>query len=121
MVAAAQYDPNYIPVRGDVIGIDFSPQAGREIWDWRPALVLSSWYFNSTKNVAVMCPITRTGRGGAFEIEIPIGIDVQGVIRADQVKSQDWRERRSVFWCEMPDDTVKAVSQIVETIIWGDL
>ncbi|RKU16303.1 hypothetical protein C6503_12820 [Candidatus Poribacteria bacterium] len=46
MVASTQYDSNYIPVRGDVIDINFDPQAGKEIWDWRPALVLSSWNFN---------------------------------------------------------------------------
>ena len=68
-----------------------------------------------------MCPITRTNRGGGFEVEIPTNLEVEGVIRTDQVKNLDWRERRAVFLCEMPNDTVDAVSQIVETIIWGDI
>ena len=111
---------NYIPVRGDVVDINCSPQAGKEIWDWRPALIISSWDFNRKKNLAVLCPITKTKRGGPFEVEIPGGLAVHGVVRADQVRSLDWRERKAVFWCKMPDDTVTAVSQIVETIIWGE-
>ena len=120
MVASTQYDSNYIPVRGDVIDINFDPQAGREIWDWRPALVLSSWDFNRVKNVAIVCPITRTKRGGRFEIEIPSGLEVQGFIQADQIKSLDWRARRAIFWCAMSLETLISVSNIVQAIIWGD-
>ena len=120
MVASTQYDSNYIPVRGDVIDINFDPQAGKEIWDWRPALVLSSWNFNRAKNVAVICPITRTKRGSRFEVEIPNGLEIHGFIRTDQIKSLDWRARRAVFLCAMPGETVVAVSNIVQAIIWGN-
>ena len=120
MVTGTMYDPNYIPLRGDVVDIDFDPQAGKEIWDVRPGLVISSSDFHRKKNLAIICPITSTKRGGPFEIEIPKGLDVNGVIRTDQVKSLDWHARRAVFRCEMPNDTVIAVSQIIETIIWGE-
>jgi mRNA interferase MazF len=120
MVTESEDDLNYIPVRGDVVDINCSPQAGKEIWDRRPALVISSWDFNYKKNLAVLCPITKTKRGQPFEIEIPEGLDVHGVVLADQVRSLDWQARKAVFWCKMPDDTVTAVSQIVETIIWGE-
>ena len=86
---------------------------------WRPALVLSSWNFNRTKNLAMICPITRTARGSRFEIEIPEGNEVSGFIRADQVKSLDWLARKAIFLCAMPNEIVVSVSNIVETIIWG--
>ena len=120
MVASTQHDSNYIPVRGDVIDINFDPQAGKEIWDWRPALVLSSWNFNRVKNVAVTCPITRTKRGGRFEVVIPEGLEIHGFIRTDQVKSLDWRARRAIFLCAMPGETLITVSNIVQAIIWGN-
>ena len=120
MVTESEDDLNYIPVRGDVVNINCSPQAGTEIWEERPALVISSWDFNRKKNLAVLCPITKTKRGGPFEVEIPNGLDVYGVVRADQVKSFDWRARRAKLLCVMPNDTVNIVSQIVETIIWGE-
>ncbi|MDE0634859.1 MAG: type II toxin-antitoxin system PemK/MazF family toxin [Candidatus Poribacteria bacterium] len=119
MLTLSRYDQNYIPVRGDVVNINFNPQIGREIWDWRPALVLSSWDFNRTKNVAIICPITRTTRGSRFEIEIPEGLEVHGFIRTDQVKSLDWQARKAIFLCVMPNETVVAVVNTVQAIIWG--
>ena len=119
MLRSSQYDVNYIPVRGDIMDINMNPQVGREIWDWRPALVLSSWNFNRTKEVAIICPITRTTRGSHFEIEIPAGHEVSGFVRADQVKSLDWQARRAIYLCAMPNEIVVAVSNIVEAIIWG--
>lgn len=53
------------------------------------------------------------------EIEIPEGLEGQGYIRTDQVKILDWKARNAIFICAMPDETVVAVSNIVETIIWG--
>ena len=119
MVTATRAETNYIPVRGDVVDINFNPQAGSEIWDWRPALVLSSWNFNRTKNVAIVCAITRTSSGSRFEVEIPDGLEVNGYIKTDQLKSLDWKARNANFLCEMPNETVIAVSNIVESIIWG--
>ena len=122
MVTPPPYDPEYVPVRGHVVWMDFHPQAGTEIWDWRPALVLSAGTFNREKNVAVVCPITRTSRGGPFEIEIPSDLDVQvqGVIRTDQVKSLDWRAREARFLCGMPHEMVWEAASIVHAIIWGE-
>ena len=120
MVTESEDDLNYIPVRGDVVNINCSPQAGREIWERRPALVISSWDFNRQENLAVLCPITKTKRGEPFEVEIPGGLDVYGVVLADQVRSLDWQARKAAFRCKMPDDTVTVVSQIVEMIIWGE-
>ena len=120
MVTGSEDDLKYIPVRGDVVNINCSPQAGKEIWDRRPALVISSWDFNRKKDLALLCPITKTKRGEPFEVEIPKGLDVYGVVLANQVRSLDWRARKAAFRCKMPDDTVTVVSQIVETIIWGE-
>ena len=119
MVTETKYKGNYIPVRGDVVNINFHPQAGNEIWDWHPALVISSWDFNHKKKLAIVCPITSTKRGGPFEVEIPDGLKVRGVVRTDHVKSLDWQARNAKLRCEMPDDIVTTVCQIVETIIWG--
>ncbi len=120
MVASTQHDSKYIPVRGDVVKISFDPQAGKEIWgNPRPALVLSPYEFNRLKGVAIVCPITRTNRGDPFEVEIPEGLDVCGVIRADQVKSLDWQVRKAEFLCSMPPQTVWDTADIVHALIWA--
>ena len=73
--------------------------------------MLSSWNFNRTKNVAIICQITRTGTGSRFEIEIPEDQGVHGFIRADQVKSLDWQAKKANFMCAMANETVVTVSK----------
>ena len=120
MVSSTLYSSDYIPVRGDVVEINLDPQEGSEIRKRRPAVVVSSWNFNLSQNVAVVCPITRTVRGIAVEIPIPDGLPVDGVIRVDQVKSLDWRAREVKYLCYLPDETMDAVSDKLEAIIWGE-
>ncbi len=120
MVGSTLYDSSYIPVRGDVVEINLDPQRGSEIRKRRPAVVVSSWNFNIRQNVAVICPITRTVRGSAFEVPVPEGLVVDGVIRVDQVKSLDWRAREVKYLCYLPDDTLDEVSDKIEAVIWGE-
>ena len=120
MVASTQYDPEYVPVRGDVVWINLNPQTGNEIMKRRPALVLSSSDFNYWRKLAVVCPITSRVRASSFDVAVPAGLKVYGFIRVDQIKCLDWQARRAVFEDEMPDDIVEEVSTIVEAIIWAD-
>ena len=120
MVSSTLYSSDYIPVRGDVVEINLDPQEGSEIRKRRPAVVVSSWNFNLSQNVAVVCPITRTVRRIAFEIPIPDDLPVNGVIRVDQVKSLDWRAREVKYLCYLPDETMDVVSDKLEAIIWGE-
>ena len=108
----------YIPEAGDVIWIDFDPQSGNEIQKRRPALVISSQIYNSTAmNLALICPITSTRRKNPFEVEIPEGLEIEGVILADQAKSMDWRERKATFICEAPEETVHRVLRKIEALL----
>ena len=124
MVAPTYYNPDYVPVRGDVVWINLEPQTGNEIPKRRPALVLSAFTFNYYQKVAIVCPITRTIRASRFDVAVPEGLAVHGFIRVDQVKSLDWRARKAVFEKRMPDgmpdDIVDEVSDIVEAIIWAE-
>jgi len=85
----------YVPERGDVVWITFHPQAGHEQAGRRPALVLSPQAYNGKVGLAVLCPVTAQIKGYPFEVAIPAGLPVNGVILADQVKSLDWRARHA--------------------------
>jgi mRNA interferase MazF len=92
----------YVPRCGDAIWLTFDPQVGHEQAGRRPALVLSSTDYNRTIGLAVVCPITSQVKGYPFEVAIPRGIQVHGVVLADQVKSIDWRGRDAKFICQCP-------------------
>jgi len=63
----------YIPAQGDVIWIDFDPQAGHEQAGWRPALILSRMSYNQRASLVVLCPLTRQVKGYIFEALVPPG------------------------------------------------
>jgi mRNA interferase MazF len=88
----------YIPERGEVVYLDFDPQAGREQKGRRPALVLSPIAYNRRASLCIVCPITNQVKGYPFEVVIPAGFKVAGVILADQAKSLDWQARSVSFF-----------------------
>ncbi|MCL6642055.1 MAG: endoribonuclease MazF [Candidatus Bipolaricaulota bacterium] len=96
-----------VPDRGDVVWILLSPQAGREQAGRRPALVLSPAAYNRKVGLALLCPITNQVKGYPFEVRLPQGLPVTGVILADQVKSLDWRARKAEVACKVPDEVVQ--------------
>lgn len=83
-----------------------NPQAGHEQAGRRPALVLSPAAYNRKVGLAILCPITGQVKGYPFEVQLPKGLPVEGVILSDQAKSLDWKAREAVFVCRLPTDTV---------------
>jgi mRNA interferase MazF len=100
--ATSSAEPPYLPEAGDIIGLTFDPQAGREQAGRRPALVLSPASYNGPSRLCILCPITSELKGYPFETAIPDGLLVQGAVLSDQVKSLSWSDRGSQFIGRMP-------------------
>jgi len=99
----------YVPSRGDVVRLSFSPQAGHEQAGRRPALVISPAPYNGKVGLALLCPITSQIKGYPFEVNIPVGFKVNGVVLSDQAKSLDWRARQAEFVCKLPQTVMLEV------------
>lgn len=97
------------PQRGDFVWIDFDPQAGHEQAGRRPALIVSPRSYHQRTSFAIVCPITSTRRGNSFEVLLPEGLPIQGVVLADQIKSIDRHARRIEPAGRAPDDVVRDV------------
>ena len=110
-------DAPYVPARGDVVWITLNPQAGHGQAGRCPALVLSPRSYNGKVELAVCCPITSQRKGYPFEVSIPDGLRVTGVVLSDQAKSMDWRARRAEFACRVPDETVSEVLGKLSTLL----
>ena len=108
----------YVPERGDVVWLQFDPQAGHEQAGKRPALVLSPSTYNGRVGLALLCPITSQRKGYPFEVALPSGMRVQGVVLADQIKSLDWRFRHAERVESVPaavlDETVAKIRVLLE-------
>jgi mRNA interferase MazF len=105
------------PRRGDLIWINFNPQSGHEQAGRRPGIVLSPKTFNETTGFAVICPITNQQKGYPFEVEIPGGLSISGVILADQVKSLDWRSRKIDVADQAGEETVGQCTKLISKIL----
>lgn len=88
---------SYIPERGDLVWLDFNPQAGHEQVERRPALVLSPTKYNRRVGLALVCPITNKAKGYVFEVALPDDLAITGVVLSDQIKSIDCSSRNIEF------------------------
>jgi len=85
----------YAPERGDVVWLSLDPRSGHEQAGRRPAVVVSPRAYNAKVGLALCCPITSQAKGYPFEVALPAGLEIAGVVLADQVKCLDWRARRA--------------------------
>lgn len=109
----------YVPDRGDVVWLTLHPQAGHEQAGRRPAVVLSPRHYNARVGLALFCPVTSKQKGYPFEVTLPEGIPVAGVVLADQIKSLDWRARRAVFAAQLPPENLDEIAQKLIALIGG--
>jgi len=109
--------PPYVPERGDAVWISLDPQAGHEQAGRRPALVLTPRDYNRKASLAIVCPITSQVKGYPFEVRIPEGENVSGVVLSDQAKSLDWRARQVEFAARLPESVVSEVLQRLAALL----
>ncbi|OXM82635.1 type II toxin-antitoxin system PemK/MazF family toxin [Paenibacillus rigui] len=107
------------PARGDLVWLEFDPQAGHEQAGRRPAIVLSEADFNDVTGFAVVCPITNQVKDYAFEVPLPDGLPFTGVVLTDQLKSLDVRTRKIKIVGNVPVDSelMRAVLRNTRSIL----
>lgn len=108
-----------IPARGDLVWLDFDPQAGHEQAGRRPAIVLSDSDFNHLTGFAVVCPITNEVKNYPFEVPLPEGSAFPGAVLTDQFKSLDIRKCRITVKGNVSPDSMffKAIMRNVRSVL----
>lgn len=103
--------------RGDLVYIDFNPQAGHEQAGRRPAIVLSPQKFNQITGFVYICPITNTARGWGYEVPLPSESIFQGVVLTDQVKNLDWSARNIQIKGQAPQEVIETCIKRINTFL----
>jgi len=98
----------YVPEAGDIVWLEFDPQAGREQAGHRPAVVLTPSVYNKKTNLMICCPLTTQIKGYPFEVLVNLD-GVNSVILSDQVKSLDWKIRKAKYKNRVGSDTLAEV------------
>lgn len=98
--------------QGDIIKVNFNPQAGHEQSGYRPALVVSNEVINQNTNMVIVCPISNTKKEyRAFPLHIPLDDRTRttGSILCQHIRSLDITARGYTFVEKIPDDILKTV------------
>ena len=104
--------------RGDIYRVSLDPTAGHEQQGYRPVLVISPEAFNEATQLPVILPITNGGefvRRIGFAVPIS-GIGTTGVVRCDQPRVLDLRERKGQKIDTLPQEILDEVLAKVVTI-----
>lgn len=106
----------FVPDAGDIVWLEFSPQAGHEQAGHRPALVLSPAAYNSKTGTMLCCPITTQIKGYPFEVTIHAE-GVSGAVLSDQVNNLDWRARKATSKGKATDEELDEVRAKIAALI----
>ena len=90
-------EEEYVPDRGDILWLNFTPQLRHEQGGRRPAFVISPREFNEPSRLAIFCPITSNVKGHPFEVALPTSQSINGAVLVDHIKSLDWNARGVQF------------------------
>jgi mRNA interferase MazF len=107
----------YVPDRGDIVWLSFNPQAGHEQSDRGPALTILPRVYNQKAGLGLFCPLTSQVKEYPFEVAVPIGLALSGVILADQVLSLDWEARSADYILTLPKPIVSEVIDKIHALL----
>ena len=107
---------NYVPERGDLIWVNFSPTHGHEQSGKRPALVISPIGYNTKTNLAIVVPITSQEKGYPFEVGF-LSSKIKGVVLSDQVRNIDWKDRKVEFISKINPEALQEVREKLSKLI----
>jgi mRNA interferase MazF len=109
-----------IPDAGDLVWVNFSPQAGHEQAGRWPALVLSPGAYHQKTALAIVCPITSNTQPYPFKVVLPDGLPIGGAVLADQVKSIDRTARQLKIAGPAPRSVVAEVQAKIAALLGLD-
>jgi len=101
----------YYPKQGDIVFMNFSPQAGHEQGGRRPALVVSNDSYNRFTSLGIVCPITNTDNNFPMHVPLEGKTLTSGVILCEHIKSLDLSARNAEFIEKLPDDLLVEVME----------
>ena len=107
----------YIPSRGDLVWLQFAPQTVHEQSGSRPAVIVSPATYNGKVGRCLCCPVTSWAKGYPFEVPLPDGLQIAGVVLCDQLKSLDWKARNVSLIGALPGRAIRQIQAMVLVLI----
>lgn len=111
----------WAPDRRDMIWINCNPQAGPEMKDMHPLMVLSPREFNERTGIVIGLPMTTASfnETNPFAVRFTGSKGAVSYILGHQPKSFDWRVRAAKPhpWKQVPEDVFELSCETLNQII----
>lgn len=107
---------SFVPEKGDLVWLEFNPQAGHEQQGHRHAICISQKIYNQKTGLALFCPITSHVKGYPFEVVLE-NHSINGCILSDQVKNLDYVQRKCSFIEKASKDEINSVIENIKLMI----
>lgn len=104
-------------MQGEIIKVNFNPQAGHEQAGYRPAVVVSNDFFNNKTNLAVLCPITNTDNKFPLHIPLDERTKTTGVILCEHIRTLDIEARGYKVVERLPEDLLEKTLSVISAIL----
>ncbi len=108
---------DYIPDEGDIVWVNLSPASGHEQKGRRPALVLTPAAYNKKAKLCFVVPVASSQKGYPFEVLLPSGMHIAGVVLCDQGKTIDWVQRCVEFVDKASLDVLEEVREKIKILL----
>lgn len=95
--------------QGDIVLMNFTPQAGHEQAGKRPALVISNPSFQRYSRLFIVCPITSKRKDYPMHVPLDARTNTMGEILCEHLKSLDPEARGATFVERVPSDILEEV------------
>lgn len=95
--------------QGDIVEVDFDPTRGHEPQKKRPALVVSSYNFNISNSMTIVCPISSRERGFFLHEPLPESCCVEGSVIMEQIRAIDLEARPCRLLGRLSDDALEPI------------
>jgi mRNA interferase MazF len=78
---------------------------------------MSPGSYNEKSGLCLVCPVTTQTKGYPFEVELPAGLPVQGVVLSDHLKSADWYHRKAEHIGAAPVEVLEQVAAKLKPLL----
>ncbi len=73
--------------------------------------------YNERVGLCIACPVTSARKGYPFEVPIPDGHGIIGVVLADHMRNLSWVERRAELIAAAPFEVMDDVRAMIAALI----
>lgn len=103
--------------QGDIVVMNFTPQAGHEQAGRRPALVVSNQSFQRYTGLVIVCPIASKRKDYPMHVPLDERTKTQGEVLCERVKSLDPQARGAAYAERLPEDILAEVLERIRMSI----